>query len=259
MASKIKVDQIEGSSGSTITIPTGQTLTVTDGISATNLSGTIADARLPTVPVSKGGTGLTSLGTAGQVVKVNSGASALEFGTLSSDFVKIKTIDADNVSSLAMVHGSNDVVFDGTYEQYHIKIMNFYHYSGSASELQLRITTNSGSSYNSSGYNQQRFRSYYSGNTDDYSQMSDSIWRWHFGGDVGANATRQQADIWLSKPTINAYPDARGFFWGAETSQALLGIARGRYQTQTTYNGFQFTQTNGANFSGKFVLYGIKA
>ena len=30
-----------------------------------------------------------SIGTAGQIVKVNSGASALEFGTLSSDFVKI--------------------------------------------------------------------------------------------------------------------------------------------------------------------------
>ena len=30
-----------------------------------------------------------SIGTAGQVVKVNSGASALEFGTVSSDYVKI--------------------------------------------------------------------------------------------------------------------------------------------------------------------------
>jgi uncharacterized protein YodC (DUF2158 family) len=32
MASKIKVDQIEGSAGSSITIPSGQTLTVTDGL-----------------------------------------------------------------------------------------------------------------------------------------------------------------------------------------------------------------------------------
>ena len=81
MASKIKVDQIEGSTGSSITIPTGQTLTITDGIPATTIgSGTLSSDRLPTVPVSKGGTGLTSLGTAGQVVKVNTGASALEFG-----------------------------------------------------------------------------------------------------------------------------------------------------------------------------------
>ena len=78
--SKIKVDQLEGSTGSTITVPTGQTLTITDGLAASTISsGTLADARLPTVPVTKGGTGLTSLGSAGQVVKVNSGGSALEF------------------------------------------------------------------------------------------------------------------------------------------------------------------------------------
>ena len=70
MASKIKVDQIEGSGGSTITIPTGQTFTITDGLASSNL---------PTVPVSKGGTGLTSLGSPNQILQVNSGASALEF------------------------------------------------------------------------------------------------------------------------------------------------------------------------------------
>ncbi len=72
MASKIKVDQIEGSSGSSITIPSGQTLSIADGLSSSSL---------PTVPVSKGGTGLTSLGTAGQSLKVNSGGTALEFGS----------------------------------------------------------------------------------------------------------------------------------------------------------------------------------
>ena len=82
--SKIKVNEIEAATGTTVTIPTGQTFTVTDGISATNLSGTIADARLPTVPVTKGGTGLTSLGSAGQVVQVNSGGNALEFAAASS-------------------------------------------------------------------------------------------------------------------------------------------------------------------------------
>ena len=45
--SKIKVDQLEGSTGSTITVPTGQTLTITDGLAASTItSGTIASARL---------------------------------------------------------------------------------------------------------------------------------------------------------------------------------------------------------------------
>ena len=38
----------------------------------------------PVVPITKGGTGLSSVGTAGQVLKVNAGANALEYGNASS-------------------------------------------------------------------------------------------------------------------------------------------------------------------------------
>jgi len=49
-------------------------------ISANNItSGTLSNDRLGTVPTSKGGTGLTSIGTANQVLAVNSGGTALEF------------------------------------------------------------------------------------------------------------------------------------------------------------------------------------
>jgi hypothetical protein len=110
MPSKIRVDELEGSSGSTITVPSGQTLTLTDAtvnlpstalsaLNASNLtSGTVPSARLslsssdlPTVPTTKGGTGLTTIGTANQVLKVNSGASGLEFGSVSSDLVNDAT------------------------------------------------------------------------------------------------------------------------------------------------------------------------
>jgi hypothetical protein len=50
---------------------------------------TITTAKLASglvVPVGKGGTGLTALGTANQVLRTNSGATALEFGTVSSGF-----------------------------------------------------------------------------------------------------------------------------------------------------------------------------
>lgn len=81
--SKIKVNEIEAQSGSTITIPTGQNLVVTDGL---------ATSSLPTVPVSKGGTGLTSLGSAGQALKVNSGGTALEFGAVSTGTPVVETV-----------------------------------------------------------------------------------------------------------------------------------------------------------------------
>jgi|694.fasta_scaffold18686_22 hypothetical protein len=107
MPSKIQVDQIAGATGSTVTLPSGQTLDLSSGtvnlpsaslsaLNATNLtSGTVPSARLsltssdlPTVPTTKGGTGLTTIGTASQVLRVNSGATALEYGTISSGVVK---------------------------------------------------------------------------------------------------------------------------------------------------------------------------
>lgn len=107
MPSKIQVDQIAGATGSTVTLPSGQTLDLSSGtvnlpsaslsaLNASNLtSGTVPSARLsltssdlPTVPTTKGGTGLTTIGTASQVLRVNSGATALEFATVSSGVVK---------------------------------------------------------------------------------------------------------------------------------------------------------------------------
>ena len=43
----------------------------------------ITTAYAGTVPTTKGGTGLTSIGTAGQVLQVNSGGTGLEWGTVS--------------------------------------------------------------------------------------------------------------------------------------------------------------------------------
>ena len=119
MASKIKVDQIEGSTGSTITVPTGQTLTITDGLAASTIgSGTLAEARLPTVSVAKGGTNLTSFaagdvlyatgattlaklpkGAASNVLTMNSGATAPEWAAAAGGgawtFISKTTISDD--------------------------------------------------------------------------------------------------------------------------------------------------------------------
>ena len=62
MASTIKVDKIEGSTGSTVTIPTGQTLTVTDGI-----------------PVASGGTGLASF-TTGDILYATGSTTLAKLG-----------------------------------------------------------------------------------------------------------------------------------------------------------------------------------
>jgi hypothetical protein len=53
----------------------------TSNLAAGNIaSGTLSTDRLPTVPTSKGGTGLTTLGSAGEVLKVTAPGTGLEFG-----------------------------------------------------------------------------------------------------------------------------------------------------------------------------------
>jgi hypothetical protein len=81
MASKIKVDQIEGSTGTTVSLPSGQTLDLSSGtVTLPDASVDLSTAKVTgTIPLSKGGTGLTSLGTANQILQVNSGATGLEF------------------------------------------------------------------------------------------------------------------------------------------------------------------------------------
>jgi hypothetical protein len=120
MPSKIQVDQIAGATGSTVTLPSGQTLDLSSGtvnlpsaslsaLNATNLtSGTVPSARLsltssdlPTVPTTKGGTGLTTIGTASQVLRVNSGATALEFGTVSAGISNVYQVAYTGTTSFS--------------------------------------------------------------------------------------------------------------------------------------------------------------
>ena len=96
--SEIRVTNIVGENGNdAVTFTKG--VSVTGVTTATTFSGSGASlTNLPTaqltgnVPTTKGGTGLTSLGSAGQSLKVNSGGNALEFGTISQKIVAITTV-----------------------------------------------------------------------------------------------------------------------------------------------------------------------
>ena len=112
--SKIKVNEIEKASGSGITVPTGSTFTITDGLAVSSL---------PTVTVAKGGTNLTSFtagdllyatgsttlaklpkGTANQELRINSGATAPEWFTpAGSDFTPNFFVYRDDTFSFASV------------------------------------------------------------------------------------------------------------------------------------------------------------
>jgi len=101
------------------------------------------------LPIANGGTGLTALGTASQVLRTNSGATALEFATLSSDFVLLASTDASASASVSF-----DGYFSSTYKNYKLICSNLIPSSSSGyPRIRLRrsnadVTT---SNYNSGG------------------------------------------------------------------------------------------------------------
>jgi len=92
MASTIKVDKIEGSTGSTITVPTGQTFTVTDGMAVAGGGTGLTSFTAGDVLYATGSTTLAKLakGTAEQVLAMNSGATAPDWGSV--DLTVLPTI-----------------------------------------------------------------------------------------------------------------------------------------------------------------------
>jgi hypothetical protein len=82
-------------------------------IDASNItSGTLNSARLPTIPTTKGGTGLTTIGSAGQALKVNSGGTALEFGDVSISLSYTKGTNTGDNSTTAFTINSGRSVND---------------------------------------------------------------------------------------------------------------------------------------------------
>jgi len=92
MASTIKVDKIEGSTGSTITVPAGQTFTITDGMAVAGGGTGLTSFTAGDVLYATGSTTLAKLakGTAEQVLAMNSGATAPDWGSV--DLTVLPTI-----------------------------------------------------------------------------------------------------------------------------------------------------------------------
>jgi len=143
MPSKIQVDQIAGATGSTVTLPSGQTLDLSSGTvtlpnSAVNLTTKVTG----TLPTANGGTGLTTIGTAAQVLRVNSGATGLEYATLSVGSRTLLTSgESNNVTSLSI----SSTYLTSSYNVFEIFISHAPR--ASAAALELFVSTNNGTNY----------------------------------------------------------------------------------------------------------------
>ena len=197
-----------------------------------------------------------SLGSANQVVRVNSGANALEFGDLSSDFVKIV---AGNHSGTEL---NIDNVFTGTYDLYKVFLSDVEHTSD---WLAMRVRTGgaSGSTVTNSEY---RYGSYMrwrssstAGDTGEH-DWNDSKFR------IGwTNNTTEKHNYWeftipepydsTSKFTYN--------FMNIHSNNTYIGNATGfgtiDLAASTQFTGLNFYQNGGSSWTAKYKVYGIKS
>ena len=208
-----------------------------------------------------------SLGSAGQVVKVNSGATALEFGTLSSDYVKLATATASNAANVSI-----DGFFASDYKRYIVMGRGIRAANSSQVDFQWRYNTG-GSENTSSVYVQTNWYSYTdtspshslgtTGMAEGAIDVNSPATRFEFNGDDITDDEDTGADLTIElfdPQATNKWKNAKGSVWyvrnDKNTIQNYNHFAVFKSTTATT--GITFQMRNG-NIYGTFDLYGIKA
>ena len=74
-------------------------------------------------------------------------AGAIDSGVSTGSLIHIKTLTASSSGTLSFVHGSANVVLDGTYKEYIFKFINI-HPQGDVEDLQFNLSIDGGSNYN---------------------------------------------------------------------------------------------------------------
>ena len=207
------------------------------------------------------GSGLQRLakGTAGQALKMNTAANAPEWGTISSDWVKIAhTNITSNTGNVQFVNGTGGVVLDSTYRIY--KLIGSYRGDTNGAEFLIRAM-NSGSA-RTSGYLCEVFRSYYSGGTS-RSNSTDRIVRSLGGVQASAGQRGNFEATFFNMFDADHNTTAHLQYCaidgsGESEDQVNNGISSGCYATPEAHNGIDFAMSSGNVAEGEFTLIGLK-
>jgi hypothetical protein len=260
--SKIKVNSIEAATGSTVTLPSGQTLDLSSGtVTLPNSSVNLTTKVTGTLPVANGGTGLTTLGSASQVLRVNSGATALEFATpavASSDFVLLATVDASSSASVSF-----DGYFSATYKNYKM-IFSGVRMGTTNTEFRARLRT-SNADITSSIYKNNNFFSQLNqdgsgANNGDYGTWNATSFFLQRGTNNGATYEGAGEATIYNPLSTTAYKQIKiemQYIW-QDLTYHFFQLQFGQCDTTSALSGISFYPVSGNITSGTFKLYGIK-
>jgi len=204
------------------------------------------------------------IGTAGQFLKVNSGATGYEYGAVSSDFVKLaETTVTSGVASVAFEHGTGDVDFTGNTYKYHQVKFKDVHMTGDNERVYLYMRDSSSGSYLTSSGNYKECRMYVAGNSHGYLHGNEASARLFNGGTDSARVAYSTMNGEVNLFNMN---DADNYsliqhqtslMFQDSVDQAMASVGSHFVLNTNVHDGIKFQ--GGSNIArGVFTLYGIK-
>jgi len=209
-----------------------------------------------TLPVANGGTGLAALGTANQVLATNSGATALEFQSVSSDYVLLATSTiSSNVSSISI-----DGYFSSTYTSY--KVIFYGIFGSTAHSMKLRFNRG-GSAITTNSYNGAGFYTYVDTSATTLNVLGNYNLNTNPVGDYYSTVDRSLSGfVEINNPlSTSAYKMALSFgssyfYTNQDTTMYQYGATL--KDSTSALSGFTFYAGSGTLNGGTFKIYGIK-
>jgi len=214
------------------------------------------------------GSGLQRLpkGSANQLLRINSGATAPEWhtpATVSSDVVKLyhQEITSSAVSSIYIQNFFNDSVY--AYYELQIHSLSTSNDS-SSSQIQARMMTSTDTPDTGSNYFAAAtiWGATASGDTDGSGRDIDaSSWNFSRNNIEGGDTNTSAAQIKIFNPTsttFKTYMQSSCYSLHANADNLYQNYQYGHYNTTAAHIGITFYPTSGTLDKGNFTLYGYK-
>ena len=235
------------------------------GTNGTDVGATLANKEIA-FKTNAGAVDGIPIGTAGQFLKVNSGATGYEYGAVSSDFVKLAKGAITSDTSYLEINGYFD---DSVYHCYKVFIEGI-RYQNAGGDVNFRWTTSAGTTNSTNDY----FildGSYYSNGSKGYqgrsshnnNNINDFEGTWTNKHSSASSNAKDMLEGTIYQPQsgkaqfsyrYNTYHDSGG-------STYVMAISSGLYGTDqaTAKTGFQLKKSGGTNIrTANWALYGIK-
>jgi len=207
------------------------------------------------------------IGTAGQFLKVNSGATGYEYGAVSSDCVKLAS---GNFPTNASELNIDNVFTSGTYNIYKVYFSNM-NFAGGNNNMGVRMIRSDGNNHTQSNYayiqtDQYRSSSANNGGGNAAGQWNESAWlfnNWNWSDNSNVSK-RGAGELTLFDPMESGVQQLMTYHvvqW-EQNGTYFLNFAGTAVVTTTDYTqfrGISFRSVGGHNFGGgSYAVYGFK-